>query len=509
MDAFDQLPDLCLRKIFAFLNLRDLIKCRAVNRQFKYYADLANVDELVVQRGTSSCKGSFQSRCRNWYLTDRPIEFENSVSANAFASLKSSPLKLDQLKFLHVHLPSASVDFAILNGLKQLVHLEIKSEKEIGASRQLNLPNLRVLDVRAFEHGSYVLKTPKLEVLACENIARVQVEHPEAIKRLECQYRGDVHHLMRFKNLESLDCRCIGCDLDGVDLSGWANLKVLDLSVAMECYDEENYPEFRDSLVAIIRQRAALKRDELKLYLKDVLLTDEKQLPLDYEIMDYPDAFWFLNHSQLRRDAYPSVNELQYDFLMELGVELSDDFFRRFPAIEYLTAKGPVDRDDFEWFLKRATALRSLTLKNTLLSQAAMENLPKICSELTNLEVQDSAGLVTDFNFVLQFKHLEVFETDRQLGSLDVVAKAFQQLEELAVFAFRAGKECVEIERISKPKYNLSFWTVSASDNKAGTLKLEQNDLEWSELATLYDQRRAAPPAGRKKAARIKRARLE
>ena len=48
MDAIDQLPHLCLKKIFSFLNLRDLIRFRAVNRQFKLYADEATVDELIT-----------------------------------------------------------------------------------------------------------------------------------------------------------------------------------------------------------------------------------------------------------------------------------------------------------------------------------------------------------------------------------------------------------------------------------------------------------------------------
>ena len=45
----DQLPYLCLRKIFSFLKLRDLANCWAVNRLFKSYADQVQVDELVVE----------------------------------------------------------------------------------------------------------------------------------------------------------------------------------------------------------------------------------------------------------------------------------------------------------------------------------------------------------------------------------------------------------------------------------------------------------------------------
>ena len=58
---FDQLPYL---KIFGFLKLRDLAKCRAVNRQFKDYAEIA-VDELAVSDERTQCS----ELCEHWYPT--------------------------------------------------------------------------------------------------------------------------------------------------------------------------------------------------------------------------------------------------------------------------------------------------------------------------------------------------------------------------------------------------------------------------------------------------------
>lgn len=481
----DQLPDLCLRKIFAFLGLRDLARCRSVTHQFKFYADLTKVDELVVQDNADSCRARYIPECKNWYLTDRPINFDNSVSPNAFECVKSSPLKLDQqLKFLQVR-EEASFDLAILNCLTQLVHLEVKCRFQ--APVILSLPNLKVLDVRATPFTPYVLKTPKLELLACQVILGIHVEYPEAIKRLSIELGGRLSPLTKFKNLEILDFQWIGINLDETLLS-WKNLKELNLHIDPK-YLSSYYERFKRSLTDFIRQRAALERDELKLYLEDVLLVDANQLP-DYQTMlisafmnNY--SFWFMNWSKLRRDTYPSVKSLQFDYLMGLDVQLSEDFFRRFPAIENLTAIGSVNRDDFEWFVKKATALRSLTLVDTSLDQTTMENLSKICPQLTHLEVQGSSDLVTDFNFVLELKHLKMCKTDQQIDSFDLAEKGFQQLEELAIFYFRAGEEGVDIERLTSDEYNLSLW--SYLDNKPCVRTFSGRN--WLELVSLLREK--------------------
>ena len=511
MDAIqlDQLPDLCLRKIFALLSLRDRLRCRAVNRQFKYYADQTACDELVVSDSSTWC-GDLSARCNVWYLTGRAIDRGNSISRNALSSARSSSLKLDQrLKFLHVHpKDAADFDFKTLNAFKQLVHLEIRLAAKDNSRKKLVLPNLKVLNVQHYEQHSYVLKTPKLEVLACREIERIQVKHPEKLKRLACDYPG-VNHLAKFENLEVLTLLCIGYDLNPISLSDWKRLKELDLSIIIEWLDTRRYEQFKSSLVNLMHQRAALKRDVLKLYLNDVLLVDESQL-VDYKTMARPDLFLFKNYQRLRLDSYPDVLDVDFTRLMQLDVELSTDFFDRFPEIESLEATGPVDRDNFEWFLENSTALYNLTLVNISLNnlQAFLNGLPNIISRLTRLEMNGSSGQVTDFNFILRFEQLGFFETHHQFDSLELPAQAFRQLKDLSGFLFRSGNECVEIWRFTpgKEEYNLSFWTISEFDNKAVSQTLGRKKLQWTELATLYDQRRAEL-ATQRVGARINRAR--
>ena len=205
---------------------------------------------------------------------------------------------------------------------------------------------------------------------------------------------------------------------------------------------------------------------------------------------------WFKNYRLLRRDSYPAVTFVNFNKLMELDVELSSDFFDRFPRIQELIATGPVERDRFEWFLLNATAVRELELTNTSLDQTFMDRLPKMNSRLTGLEVNESSRLITDFNFVLQFEQLQLFETDRELGSLDLAAQAFRQLNELQIFHFRAGSEIVQIDRLSsiKSAYNLEFTPENCG---ASTRPFCKKNLKWTELVALYDQRRATHTAGK------------
>ena len=186
---FDQMPYLCMVEIFDFfsLSLFDLLRCRAVSRQFQFYADQARkpgIDELVVTDQAlplgPNCK------CKAWHSTNRPINFQNAINLTTFAFMRSSRIKLDQqLKFLHIHLKNVGLDFQIwlLNHFAELVHLELDwwSKEPVWFDKDLSveliLVKLRVLKVgSSFDHLPIVLSTPSLETLACESFRKIQFE---------------------------------------------------------------------------------------------------------------------------------------------------------------------------------------------------------------------------------------------------------------------------------------------------------------------------------------------
>lgn len=507
----DQLPYLAIKRLFRCLSLRDLLSCRAVNRQLKFYVDQIGVDELIA------CQG-FQcnlSLCANWWPGDRPINYESAVNWKVFLSAASkSPFRLDQqLKFLHIHPMCSNFDFNFLNAFHCLTHLEIKPISQNNSRPvTLTLAYLKVLDVYPTHKGlrddvSYILKTPKLEFLACPKISRIQTEYPERIKRLKCDYPGE-NEIMKLTNLQILDLHKDGqrMHLTGPfaqlrDLKALlppaqlSNLKALrELNLDIENHQKPGV-EIEKWLTDLMHARNVPK-SELKLYLNDLLfdLDQLTEMGLDYEY------FWFKNYKLLRGKSSYSVSEIHYSRLMKLGAELSDDFFDRFHAIKRLIVNGPVDRREFEWFLGKATALTSLQLLASSLDQTFLDCLPELSGELSHLEIErEASGLITNLNFILQLKQLVVLKTDQllfwqqqQLNSLELPANAFRQLKKFRQFYFKTSDGIVKIDRFApiKNNYTLEFNTWGFRTRGDERLQsFSQKQLKWEELETLYKQR--------------------
>lgn len=484
----DEKLNVFMRKVFRYLSLQDLVICRTVSPRFEHYADLAiaAIDNLaVVSDGCS--KYSIDENW--WYRTKRSTCFENQITWPEFQSL---PIKFDQLKFLHIDLRTAA-NITILNDLKQLVHLEIRLRLESDELTTLDLPNLKVFVGKEWLccfDPSYVLNCPNLEVLAFPKIDRVQVVNPESIKKLSCDYHGNEGVLERFKNLEALSFECISVDSKALALArladllpNWKDLKELHF-IHVNLQEET----LKSSLVKLIRRRRNMGREELKLYLNDALLLDAKQL-IDNKTSNTLRNFQFKNYQLLRRAAYPDVKSVQFDELMELTFGISNDFFAKFPAIEVLRANGPVDQDDFEWFLKNATAVTCLHLTNTSLGRTFIKDLPNINNRLVRLEVNDSPGLIVDFGFILQFEQLEIFKTNQPLGSLALAAEAFTKLNNLCNFVFGASNERVNIRRSKHREDPGEDYKLVCFDCTTGAQTFRQTYASWIELADSYAQR--------------------
>ena len=474
-------------------------------RQLKFYADAVSVNDLVVNHSGSLCvyKESCIEKSRKiWFHTNKVIDFQNSIRLNVFTSWRLLPFQLDQLKFLHIHVDPASdlsSNFEAVNGFKQLVHLEVVFQYYYNRSVTLTLPNLRVFACD-FGVDACILKTPKVEVLICGQLLNnkwnefIKVEQPGTIKRLACDYYESWtdDFLKKLKNLEYLDCNVLKGRLDGWKLSAWKNLKELNIEITSDyCIDHSShFPDLRRNLANLISQRKALRKKDLKLYLNDVLLLDIDQIPDSLFIERYAqhkrvyraELLKFINYRLLRCASYPNVTSLDFVQLMDLNVELSADFFDRFPRIEHLHASDRVEPDRFEWFLRHTTALRSLALSGTLLEQRFADNLPNICRQLTKLEIYEYN--INNFDFILRFEQLEEINLWKQFDSLDFIERACRQLKNLKSFKFRAD-EWAQIIRNSPPAqsdYTLQFHSDWHHKSKPTN---EWKNLNWTELANL------------------------
>lgn len=530
--AIDQLPELCMRRIFRYLGVRDLTRCRAVCHLFKYYVDLIGLSELIVDKLKSSESEDYWNPTNYWYLTDRPIQCEDSIRWEVFASLRPSQFRLnEQLKFLCIHqlISFSDLDFQLLNGFEQLMHLEVQWLEFVRTQtdrKELILHNLRVLSLRHLIYSDLFLDTPRLEVLRCDQIGSVELEHPESIRKLESNYAGAIV-MAKFENLELFKCEFI--DSPGLDrdlLSSWNRLKELDFDLDFaNDYEREENEAFRLSLLQILDRRARSKsREKLKIYLNDVQLLDADQLE-DQDLMEDWPYFQIKNFKLLRDDSRLKVyvDFVDYGQVMRLTEQLCSDFFDKFPAIRAVDAIGAVDPDRFEWFLKNVNRLEELFLTETALGQTFLNKLPSINDRLTHLAIGDSTNCVTNFDFIWQLKRLRNFETNQQFEApLDWAEEAFRRLADFCLFEFRSDtNERVAIQRdlTSEDSFRLMFnqdptdphnddeiidenrddrgneETIFARYNESWELvSFCRNKLKWVKLRALCDQRKNGEP---------------
>lgn len=429
--TIDQLPELCLVRIFECFGLPDLVRCRAVCSLFKMYADRVKMKELFVSRN--------KYWPAKWYRTGRRIDCENRISWNAFSSLGPLQFKLrENLEFLYIDLHEQIVSFELLNELKQLVHLEVGWYKFFDHRKELTHPNLKVLSIPGIKCWPLVLKTPKLEVLQIDITGSVEFEYPETIKQLECKYVG-ASFMAKFKNLEVFRSSYPypSSLLNQNVLSDWKQLKELDFEVYWHIYprdQRETYNEFKRTLASILSE-GAKRTPELKIYLSDVPILDTSMLE-EYDFMKVSSNFVFKNWKLLR--APRNVCDVDYSQLINLVDELSMDFFEKFPRITHVSAAGEVDQQKFEWFLKNVSSLESLKLANTPLDQKFMDNLPDIANLLTDLEIIENQGIVTKFDFILRFAQIRRLKTTLPIEEpWSFSEKLFQKLENFCSFKFK------------------------------------------------------------------------
>ena len=436
--AIDQLPDLCLRKIFRFLKVKDLARCRQVCRLFEFYADQRKTKELVVHGYYSHYGGNHE----NWYPTNRPVEWESAISRRAFESLQRSQHQmLEQLRFLWIdYFQATNSNLQLLNGLQQLLSLEVRTWYIVPdhaiPQAELTLPNLRVLSFFSMNECRVVLKTPSLQVLQCDKIRAIEFEYPETIKRLDCTYISNYEAIAQFKNLEELKCDGNVGVLDRIQPVISKHLKELNLRLNWAFFYKELFEMFRSSLVSFLTTSANSKcGEQLKIYLNDVRLIEAGQLE-DFTFMKHPLNF-HLKNFKLITGRRLDVTRINYNDLMNLVPELSSDFFEKFPLIQVVEATGRVDLDQLVWFLKHTDNLRDLKITKS----------------------HPNASL--NFDFLLQLRSLCSFVTDLQVeGAFDLATKLFEQIASFQEFESKVPWDeriVIRRDRSAEDRFELSF----------------------------------------------------
>ena len=133
----------------------------------------------------------------------------------------------------------------------------------------------------------------------------------------------------------------------------WRNLRELSLDADLQFDNDDQYKANRSLLYNWLIERRRLKRTDLKIFLSDVFMGIELG---SYEFVKSRNIFLFKNYRLLCHNAYPRVK------YVSTNVQLSNDFFDKFPKINIIEACKELDQDAFEWFLKNARRVHELCL---------------------------------------------------------------------------------------------------------------------------------------------------
>ena len=511
--TIDDLPDEMFCEIFKYLNPTALLNCRQTNRRWKSISDITRVRQVIISNQIDEFRELW------FHNVQRPINYMDAISFHTFrSSARLFNLKQNLLK-LHIgyafgasHFSrSLDFDYSILNDFVNLQELDLLLQRSQKVDQMLDLPNLKrfrlqFLQISASLHRVHLI-APKLVLLNC-NLSMIIIQYPTSIK--QCWTDGIRHsgfnYYFQLNAMENLECLRFSdpfvdyANLEGV-LSDFPKLKELHLNLSSGM-TYSNREVMKDDLLNILREKLVLERDEFKLWLLGVELTNEEMIELfflnklgegklDYLSSEVDLAFQTEHYVHLNGDlsAYQKAN---YNRLIDLvGGQIPADYLSKFAYIRYVQVNDQVTNPQhLTWFLGRLNYLKSLNLTNTSLSQPFYDDLPAVCN-LSDVFISESnPELSIDFNFILKFKLLEHFHTNRSYEQLfDLAISSFNNLKHLKLFEFNNDQDQVYISRnYESRKFYFNYKLNACEFKRLNLVNFRKTKLDLDELITFYNQ---------------------
>ena len=416
LTTINDLPAEMVCEVFRHLHPSDLAACSMVNKRWYWIYAGFKVDRLVVS-------DSFYFISRQWAFSEMETEGKQLCSPKAFSFLvdQSGPL-ISNLKSLALFENETDsfdksefkIDLNKLNSghFNQLEYLEINNYLDL---EELNLKfsKLKVLVLSRFNDICHIsIDCPHLSVFlyAGETVEEnlLDMKHPETVRKLVTSLAGP--KLAQFKNVESLRTAI---------LRAFRKETFLLLPKLTEFHYFLGFENSFDQLDNRIGSLDWIKR-ALKEFMKDVRglrglnfkfrfwafqMTSEKLDQIDFGMQvrggteKVCDEYILLKNYRLI-DWPDSIGCLYYNYLMSVGEEIPNSFFKKFAKINIVIAVGVVrDEEHFLWFLKSLKCLKRLRLKNVKLSQEFYDQLPLFGHSLVLLSIK-SSDLHLSFDFI-------------------------------------------------------------------------------------------------------------
>ena len=392
----DKLPIETLSEILDYLDMNRLLRCRRVNKKFKYAIDKLRIKNLTVFE--------HDLEYENFFLTRRSTnscKLLQTKNPNVFRSPVIKPI-VSRLKLLFI---TYHVNTGDLNMFKQLEQLQI-NYLELTKHCRLRLSNLRVLCIEELFQQGRVERRLKLDCVKLRSFKcnygylNVDFRQPSNITHLGLWSYESEFNLNRFqKSLSHLYLKNATNVDHTIQLKLFPQLKALYFNERLQ----------RDKIAYLLDEKMRLGRCEFKLFHSGIELNSMELVDqLERLETGNPDFATLVANYRLLDDRLPWSRTLPFcdSELIKLIDNVPDsNFYSKFYNIREISINGTIDQRNFIQFLRHYPNLAYLYLQDTLLDQCFFNQLNTLCSRLFYLEILNTTqkSRIQEFDFILNF----------------------------------------------------------------------------------------------------------
>lgn len=477
--------------ILNFLDLKYLLKCRLINREFnKLITSNLKIEQLSIFHAKDKTKNSgrfFQTDhlINDAFSLDHLIDLEqfeaNRLMFNNLGSLKRLFLSNCHLKF-RTNLVS------FLNKLEKLANLE---QVQLKLKPDRNLNNL----------DKCVLELSRINILSIEIDPSIKTPFILSINCASLHSFRTNKSLANFNFLKPSKIKAIDLiNLDGYLKQFSSSLEVLYLKNGDSIVSNENdqilfrkdaFPSLFElhckrflkfqNLIKLMKQKRKFG-SKIDFYLYGFKIGQEidcRNMFSDEHLGN--GCFEILlseNYENLIKTGWEST--VQYDELVkQFNNSLPDDLFKsKLINLRKLSINGSnesikLDKSQIFKLLSECKVLNFLDLRHLFLDQSFYDNLIKVCLYLQYLSIIFDKETNIDYKFILNHIYLETFSTNQTLP-LDTIATLIRNLKFLRKIKFKAKNNdtlnvrknvdvlfldifvCLTSNRINRTFYNLN-----------------------------------------------------
>ena len=447
--------------IFDHLELTDLSSCARVGKQFYFNVKEYRIRELAFTR-----------RIYQWFGY-APAYHKHQVDFTDASILERSSFNFEYLRSLKIG--KSAIDLNDINRLTSLEKLDIDLKNYDGESRTLSLANLKALYVYPPDYLPFLeFYTPRLTELRTWSLSKLEFAHPESIRCIHTFYHNG--KLSAFPNLEYLTFT------DGWHILGYLYQPIPDefslaalrklKEIEFYYYDHSYEDRSMSNLKEIVQNILNLKRTDLKVFWKQVQITDSNLLT-KYEQMDVDRignliVFQLQHYEKLKSkvDLFSCIgfnegmNKLKKAGFNLRSEEFTSKLFTKYSFTQIIVT-GPVDEPELLMqLIRRSSRLHYLEFSASGLDQSFFDQMAEIIRlngiPLEYLYFDNSSGDELNYEFVCKLLDLQNFETDQPLSN-GLVPKLLRIRSLNRILCeFRVNSYSLSIERLSANRFRMN-----------------------------------------------------